>query len=605
MPLLQTVRPLMAGVLAIMILTMAGCPTTAETQAIKEPQARTSKKLATDESPPVRLPVAEFQQPPLLPPSEPLAKPAIEPVEPPTMPPMPSATAKPPRAANPLRNDSPAPAKQPLADASKQAELPLRGKPKTGKNSGKPFDPEKENGKIFVDWPKPKVALVLTGMEEGYIEPCGCAGMDRMKGGMSRRATFLKELREKGWPVVALDVGGLVHGFGRQAELKFQTAIEGKRKMGYDAVALGFDELRLPTGELIAAGVADDKPSLFVDANVGLIGLDQLYTAKMRIIEAGGRKIGVTGILGKTYRKEVNNNEIETVDAEAALAKIVPELKAKADFLVLLAHATRDESIALGKKFPAFDVVVCSDGAPEPPRDLDGLPPEVIPGTKTPLITVGYKGMNAITLGLFNDAERPLRYQRVPLDSRFPSSPEMKMLMAAYQDQLKIIGFAGLGLRPVPHPLLETNGRFIGSQKCESCHEKSYDIWKKTNHGHAYATIEKLDPPRNYDPECVSCHVTGWNPGRFFPYVSGYESKEKTPALINTGCENCHGPGEKHANAELGANEELQKKLRKAMVITKAESEKQQCFTCHDLDNSPEFKFELYWPYIRHYEKEE
>ena len=54
-------------------------------------------------------------------------------------------------------------------------------------------------------------------------------------------------------------------------------------------------------------------------------------------------------------------------DPDAALEKIVPELKQKADYLVLLAHATMEESIELGKKFPAFNVVVTSDGPPEPP----------------------------------------------------------------------------------------------------------------------------------------------------------------------------------------------------------------------------------------------
>jgi hypothetical protein len=180
------------------------------------------------------------------------------------------------------------------------------------------------------------------------------------------------------------------------------------------------------------------------------------------------------------------------------------------------------------------------------------------------------------------------------------------MLMAAYQDQLKTIGFAGLGLRPVSH-LLEENGRFVGSAKCQSCHEKSYDIWKKNLHAHAYAydTLAKLDPPRNFDPECVSCHVTGWNPTQFFPYVSGFESKEKTPQLINTGCENCHGPGEKHCAVELSGSEELKQKYRKAVVVTKAASEKQLCATCHDIDNSPDFDFKTYWPFVEHHEKEE
>ena len=78
---------------------------------------------------------------------------------------------------------------------------------------------------------------------------------------------------------------------------------------------------------------------------------------------------------------------------------------------------------------------------------------------------------------------------------------------------------------------------------------------------------------------------------------------EKTPELINTGCENCHGPGEKHAEVELAGSEELKLKYRKAVVVTKAESQKQQCMTCHDLDNSPDFDFEAYWPYVEHYEK--
>ena len=171
--------------------------------------------------------------------------------------------------------------------------------------------------------------------------------------------------------------------------------------------------------------------------------------------------------------------------------------------------------------------------------------------------------------------------------------------------RLKQMGFARLCPSPVPHPLEKTNGRFVGSQKCESCHEKSYDIWKKRGHAHAYNTIAKLDPPRNFDPECVSCHVVGWNPNKFFPYESGYQNQEKTPHLVNVGCEDCHGPGEKHAAAELSGSEALRQQLRKAMVLTQADAKKTQCLSCHDQDNSPEFNFELYWPFVKHHEKDQ
>src|SRR5208283_1188105 len=121
------------------------------------------------------------------------------------------------------------------------------------------FDPIKENGKIFVDrdagdapWPTPKLALVITGNQEGYLEPCGCAGLDRMKGGMSRRYSLFRQLREKGWPLVGLDVGGIAKGFGKQAELKFQIAINAMHEMPYYSVALGMSDLHLPTTDVLS-----------------------------------------------------------------------------------------------------------------------------------------------------------------------------------------------------------------------------------------------------------------------------------------------------------------------------------------------------------------
>jgi len=520
----------------------------------------------------IKPPAAEFQQPLNLPAGQPLPRMTPEGEQP-------SSPQESPQAAS-----SPAPPKV-----------------RPGKKAAVPFDPIKENGPIFVDWPKPKLAIVITGMEHGYLEPCGCAGLDRMRGGMGRRHSLFLQLRREGWPVFGIDVGGLARGFGRQAELKFHTLVESKRRMGYAAVAFGVDDLRLPAGELaaVAAGV-NGQESLFVAANVGLFGFQAGITPRYRIIEAGGMKIGVTAVLGTSYQKEIHNDELEMMDAEGALRQILPELKQKADYLILLAHAPREEALSLARKFPDFQVVVTPDGPPLPPAQ-----PETIDGSERLLITVGEKGMEAIVLAFFDDAQQPWRYQRVPLDSRFPSSPEMQLLMVVYQEQLKAMGLSGLGLRPVPHPLLESNGKFVGSQKCESCHEESYKVWRKSGHAQAYESLVKAEPPRNFDPECLSCHVVGWHPTKYFPYESGYESLEKTPHLSDVGCESCHGPGEKHCAVESGSNEALQKKYRQAMVLTKEDARQQHCGTCHDLDNSPDFDFDAYWPLVEHKEDTE
>ncbi len=241
----------------------------------------------------------------------------------------------------------------------------------------------------------------------------------------------------------------------------------------------------------------------------------------------------------------MNNNDIQFKPAAEALAEVMPELeKAKCDVLVLLSNAKLDASKALAKKFPQFNFVLSAGGADEPPDH-----PMLIEGTQTRLIEVGHKGQYAIVIGLFDDAKQPARYQRVPLDARWGESDRMKQVMASYQDQLKEQGLNGLGLKPVKHP----SGReFIGSQQCGECHTKAFAIWKKTPHSTALDTLVHLSPPRQYDPECLSCHVTGWEPQKYFPYAGGYRSLEKTPLMAGNGCENCHGPGSTHAAAERG-----------------------------------------------------
>ena len=325
-----------------------------------EPPAGRSPTLAP-------LPAAEFQHPAAVPPSEPLPKPAPEPVDQSIDQPVTAPTLP----ANPLRDakKAPPPSNTVTTNAEEEAKESSKagGRPNIAKNSGVPFDPIKENGPIFEGWPKPKLAMIITGMEEGYIEPCGCAGLDRMKGGMSRRYTLFKQLRQDGWPVVGLDVGGLVHGFGRQAEMKFHTMVEAKLETGYDAIAFGTDDLRMPSGDLISlAAGTDNKPSPFISANASFAtGIP----AASRLIEQGGMKIGVTAVLGKQYQKEIRSGEIEMTDPAAAVEKVLPELKkAKPDCLVLLAHATMEKTIALAKRFPEFSVVVASDGHPVPPK---------------------------------------------------------------------------------------------------------------------------------------------------------------------------------------------------------------------------------------------
>src|SRR4051812_21716647 len=149
---------------------------------------------------------------------------------------------------------------EPAADIGKaaNAERPERKK----------VDPIAANGEIFGDWTKPDVALVFSGEQNGYLEPCGCAGLENQKGGLKRRFTFLKELREKGWNVVPMDLGGMESRTGVQAGLKVDFSYRALTKMGYAAIGIGPGDLKIDLLSILVG--LDTTPVPLVSANITL-----------------------------------------------------------------------------------------------------------------------------------------------------------------------------------------------------------------------------------------------------------------------------------------------------------------------------------------------
>lgn len=482
-----------------------------------------------------------------------------------------------------------------------------------GKPSGDPNSnvekidfPEGVDGpEDYNTWETPDLALVVTGQQHGYIEPCGCTGLDRQKGGVARRFTFIQQLRDKGWSMVPIDAGNQVRRYGRQAEVKLQQTVKALDAMDYQAIGFGPDDVRLGVGELLAVAAGDSaEDTMYASANVVLI--DPSLMPQTKIVAKNGRKLGITSILDPDSMEVApNNGDIMIEPIEDSARKAIKTLAAdNPDFNVLLFFGKEEVGRKLVTDVEGFDLIVAAGGYGEPTFRA-----EPIKGSKTKMIVTGSKGMYAGLVGIFED--KPLKYARVALTHEFADAPEMRQLMKEYQDQLRDIGLKGLGLLPpIPH---SSGQKFIGTAKCGECHTTAMDIWEGTPH--AAATDDIVKPPkergdiaRHFDPECISCHVTGWNPQEYYPYASGYLSLQKSEHLTGSGCENCHGPGSEHAAAEAEGStvaEELRQQLRNAMKLP-LEKAREKCMECHDLDNSPDFHEEdafedIYWPEVEHY----
>ena len=468
------------------------------------------------------------------------------------------------------------------------------------------------NGEVFREWPRPRLAIVFTGELDGYIEPCGCTGKENQKGGLSRRRNFLGALEKAGWPVVSVDLGDQVSRFGRQTEIKFRSIVDGLKAMRYAAVGFGPKDLRLPAEEVVAAvSAVGDEQTPFLCANVGLLGFDTGITPRFRVIEAGGLKIGVTAVLGDAELAAVRNDLVATEPAAEALGGVAAELeKAGCDHQILLCFAPPEETKQLAARYPQFDFVVTAGGAEEPPASAERLPPRLEggkPGRMRHLLELGHKGMFAMVAGIYDDAAP--RWQRVPLDARWGEADDMIRLLGEYQAQLETLGLDGLGLFKPRHP---SGRRFAGSAACADCHASAFEVWESSGHAHALTTLETQSPRRDGDPECLSCHVVGWAPQKFHPYADGFMGMAKTPHLAQQGCENCHGPAAAHAAAERGeprvaAAERDRLRLELRLSLDTPEGKQRavsNCLECHDLDNSPQFDFDSYWPQVEHGEED-
>ena len=118
--------------------------------------------------------------------------------------------------------------------------------------------------------------------------------------------------------------------------------------------------------------------------------------------------------------------------------------------------------------------------------------------------------------------------------------------------------------------LLEQQAKngYVSASACQDCHEQEYLQWSATRHAFAFETLLKKE--RYFDPNCVSCHTTG------FGYQTGFQIGDEKSAFKGVQCETCHGPGKQHVGNPKKTN------IRNG-------GDTGLCLECHDPKHSPGF----------------
>lgn len=527
-------------------------------------------------------------------------------------------------------------------------------------------------GPLFTNWPKatPELAIVLTGQTYGYLSPCGCSRPQ--KGGLERRANFVESFRAKGWEVVGLDLGDVVSqkGLPEQNLLKYRATMRSLAAMGYAAVGLGEYDFQAQLFELLG-GYTLQNPNaapIVLGANLVGVGRDnkgnvaQVFPResyfpgggpKTRplvedvevIAPAGKPAIAVVGILGKDFIAKLGKIDdkfgvAEAKDAIQAALAVAAKHPAKPRLNVLLYAGTFEQATAAAKAFPQFQLVVCQSEESEPPQ----FPTPANDG-KTLVVQVGHKGQNVGVVGVFKAADggTDLRYQLVPLGEEYITPADKvkghKVLgiledyaAAVEKDNLLAVARAKPALHQAQVELANLKPTYVGAAACAKCHAAEFAVWNASKHAHAYeALVKAAERPskRQFDPECVTCHTTG------FQYEGGFADATKSANLLGNQCENCHGPGSAHAAApnnralyktllpwaakagdrlpkigvfEAAAKAKARDPFAADAPLGKLNADQKRhffavqtmCMRCHDGENDPKFDLIEYFPKIHH-----
>ncbi len=363
----------------------------------------------------------------------------------------------------------------------------------------------------------PSVIILYTGGAKSHLEPCGC--YQEQSGGLPRRAHLVEQIRQYGFPTLLVDAGNIFDGTEEIDAKRCEVNLRAMSAMGYDAVALSQTDLSYGEAYLSQQRAAATFPFL--------TSTEKYFTQPF-------------------VTKQVEQHTIAFV-ADAVQRQTVLQ----ADLVVALGTHETSKYI---------DIVIQPDEI-ETRKSEDGT---LYVGSKPEGKTLGF-------LALWMNSAGELTQHHATQLALTGDVPEVESVRQLLTDFYRGIAQTSEHKPLFVKQLLEQQAKngYVSASACQDCHEQEYLQWSATRHAFAFETLLKKE--RYFDPNCVSCHTTG------FGYQAGFQIGDETSAFKGVQCETCHGPGKQHVANPKKAN------IRRA-------AETSLCLECHDTKHSPGFE---------------
>ncbi|MFP3982773.1 MAG: UshA-like (seleno)protein [Desulfurivibrionaceae bacterium] len=455
-------------------------------------------------------------------------------------------------------------------------------------------------------------------------------------GGLSKKATKIKERKQERSSTLLIDAGALFFPkpdipAGLQYEQARVTArgiAEIYRNIGYEAIGIAGRDLAAGLDFLHDLAERSDHPWL----SANLVGkqdgkpLFSPYT----ILKKEEITVGLIGLTDPDKAPSGDKNA-DILTWQEVLPGVLADIRDKCDLIVLLSNLKEKENQKISSQYPEIKIIIQSGqgkenlkphlynntlicqtadqgkylGEMEITWDSSGKwsrpeSPDLLLNKKSELDRLKWqlKSMRKKgdpkevyrnrpeMLNRFHDLQKRRKSLNKEI-SRLQESKEQKKRKAEWdntfwalsdkvaedRDTAELINKIKSQKTELARQVKTTHDLpdYSGSKSCRKCHRQIFTAWSKTPHAKAWSTLK--EKKENYNPKCLSCHVTG------FSEEPGMQALSLPASLRNVGCESCHGPGSRHAEDPGTANIDR----RPTAGI---------CLKCHQPEHDDSFNFE-------------
>ncbi|MFC1594750.1 hypothetical protein ACFL38_05425 [Candidatus Omnitrophota bacterium] len=209
-----------------------------------------------------------------------------------------------------------------------------------------------------------KVAVIFTSETHAALYPCRCPKAPN--GGVSRRATAIKQLRAEYKDVILIDNGNYFAS-GEQDPDAQSVALDKKRTlinlralrdMGYDAVGIGRSEFNF--GKEFLLQTIKDSGLTFLSATIDLPGATPFL-----IKEVAGIRIGILGVSPQTFQAEPGAEEWVEHDFAQILKQAKENLaifsQQQVEIVIVLSQLGKHLDKQLAEQIEDIDIIIGND----------------------------------------------------------------------------------------------------------------------------------------------------------------------------------------------------------------------------------------------------